>query len=452
MNVGTLRRALALRIWIVLGLLSGLLILPAPWGPPTDANAAETRPEPAARLQLVIKEVTIHDDREGFGNGLGDLHLRARIWRCKKDGVGDDCLYQSENYTDPGLDGVMTGASIPFKASDGDTIRPDRLVPGPDDRSYDPETSYTRGFAVYDGFYYVLQFKIFEQDGDSLVDSLGPVSHAGDTGERGLGIGTFTKKSGIGSDAHVGDYTITYEIRPAPLPDLRTHSIKINALVGTTRKLVCMGVTNHEIYDADAFEAVLTIDGAVPPGGRASAGYLKGGTSGDLCVEVALPTSGQYKLGAIADASHLVTELNEANNLYETPYTPTPGKPVAPATSPTQAELTVGALKVNGQVPDGKDDCKAGKNTVSVQVKNQGTGGVGEVTVRLVVDGAQKDAAQQSVKALDAGQEREVTFQDIRLKAGQHALAATVDPGVAVAKTGEANNTLTVSARCTDGD
>ena len=40
-----------------------------------------------------------------------------------------------------------------------------------------------------------------------------------------------------------------------------------------------------------------------------------------------------------------------------------------PSPSASQADLTVGAIKINGQVPDGKDDCKDGKNTVTVVVK-----------------------------------------------------------------------------------
>jgi hypothetical protein len=339
MKVLALRPALAVHLWIALTLLSGLMTLPAPWGA-AEASAASTIREPAARLQLVVKEITVHDDREGFPDGFSELVLRAGIWRCE-EGQTAGCMYASEIPEVPAQTGKLVGASLSFTGDDGITVRPERLVPGIDDFMYGPDTSYSLGFAVYDGSQYIVKLSMHEANGDDAADSLGDVYHVGDTAGRGLSVGTFTRTSGFGSDQHFGDFSVTYEIRKAPLPDLRAHGIKIHNLVGTARKLVCMGVTNHEPYDADAFETVLTIDGAVPPGGRASAGHLKGGDSADVCVEVALPTTGSHKLAAIADASHLVAEFSETNNVYETSWTATattvgaPGASASPQASPT---------------------------------------------------------------------------------------------------------------------
>ena len=43
----------------------------------------------------------------------------------------------------------------------------------------------------------------------------------------------------------------------------------------------------------------------------------------------------------------------------------------------------------------------------------------------MVVDGG--DPAEESVGNLDAGKEREVRFDDVRLRKGTHTLAVTVD-------------------------
>ena len=49
---------------------------------------------------------------------------------------------------------------------------------------------------------------------------------------------------------------------------------------------------------------------------------------------------------------------------------------------------------------------------------------------------------------LDAGQEREVRFDNIQLKAGAHTLTAAADTADAVAEFTEDNNELKVTARC----
>src|SRR5205085_7076927 len=129
-------------------------------------------------------------------------------------------------------------------------------------------------------------------------------------------------------------------------------------------------------------------------------------------------------------------EMNETDNYYEwkipavapaaaagaVPTSGDPGTtpPAQPKPTGTQAEpskaqtdLTVRAIRVNGQAPDGKDDCKVGKNAVTVVVKNAGKGDAASFAVRLSVDGNDLTA---SVDGLDAGQEREIRFDDVSLK------------------------------------
>ena len=71
---------------------------------------------------------------------------------------------------------------------------------------------------------------------------------------------------------------------------------------------------------------------------------------------------------------------------------------------------------------------KDGKNAVTIVWKNASA----EDTVRLIVDGAQGAVVEQSVNGLQAGQEREVRFEDVRLKKGQHQLVARIDAGAKV--------------------
>ena len=113
-----------------------------------------------------------------------------------------------------------------------------------------------------------------------------------------------------------------------------------------------------------------------------------------------------------------------------------------------QPDLIVSAIKVNGQAPDGKDDCKDGKNAVAVIVKNAGAANAGPFAVRLDADG--DTTVDESVDGLEAGKEREVRFGDVRLKKGEHQLAATLDAKNTVAESGEDNNAKTVTAGCRD--
>jgi len=118
-----------------------------------------------------------------------------------------------------------------------------------------------------------------------------------------------------------------------------------------------------------------------------------------------------------------------------------------PDSKDDQPDLAIRAIRVNGQVPDGTNDCKAGTNDLAVVVKNIGKGDAVSCSVRLTVDGDDVDA---SVAGLSAGQEQEVRFDDVRLKKGEHKLVALVDPEHAVHDSKDANDQGKVSARCTE--
>ena len=83
-------------------------------------------------------------------------------------------------------------------------------------------------------------------------------------------------------------------------------------------------------------------------------------------------------------------------------------------------------------------------------MKNGGTANAGAFAVRLAVDGV--EAASVSVDGLEAGQEREVRFDDLRLKNGKRSLVAVADAKGDVAESKEDNNDRTVTAECKDDD
>jgi hypothetical protein len=278
-----------------------------------------------------------------------------------------------------------------------------------------------------------------------------------------------------------GAFSIEFEIRPAPLPDLEPTGIKVYDLPGSPQKLVCPVIKNSGSELAGAFDVTLHLDRSLTPLAKMTAGRLGAGEQGELCGEVTLP-AGQHTLLAVVDQAESQIEINERNNTASRGYpaetiaqaAPTPGatpeapaptttsKPSPePAASPTaspangqppqpqetgKTDLIVSAVKLNKQVPDGKDDCKDGKNAVAVVVKNTGAAGAGKFTVRLTADG--KDAGEQSVDGLEAGKEREIRFDEVQLKKGSHTLAATLDSKGTLAEADESNNSQSVTATC----
>jgi CARDB len=419
------RRAPALALAATL-LASALGPLPSP-----GVTASE---EPAARLQVLVKQIVVKNDHDWHSEG--DMTFTVDLFRCPAE----------PSWCPPDEQELLARSRTTFGANSGQTVTLDRLFPE-NDELIGSEESY----AVVAGERYVLRMWMMDRDSPAagFHDQLGRVVK-GLTTKNGWGLGSYTEQS-IGFDG--GDFEITYEIRRAPMPDLRATSIKIHDLLGDTRKLVCMGVWNAGMADAGPFTIALHVDGLVPPGGSVSAGRLASGASGELCGEVTLPASGQHELWAVVDVWSAVAESNEANNRHVQQYT------VQPAAAPNestaepekaQADLTVSAIRVNGQARDGKGDCKDGKNDVTVVVKNSSTGKAEKFAVRLTVDGG--EVVEETVAGLEAGQEHEVRFDDVRLKKGERTLTVLADAKGAVAESKEDNNERKVTARCQDDD
>ena len=459
-QLGAAARA-ARRILPAFGLAATLLT--STLGPPPSPAAAQAPPQPAARQQIVVKEFKIHDDREGFLSGAGEMGFVVGIWRCD-EGVPPPCSIGPDDSMNvfPGNEGGVAApivrASGIFNASTGDTVSINREVPAVGDVMWGGTTAPELGFAVYPGYQYVVQFEMEEMDdgcASNCDEYMGQVLQFVDIrGEQGLGMGTHTVRS-VGEDGvSPGDFTVTYEMRAMPFPDIEPLRIQVSDLPGRAEKRVCMTVMNWGPGNASPFEVALKVNGVVPPDGRYPVSVLAAKNEYLTCVVTALPAGGQYRLEAVADERRTLTEYDESNNVYEQAYT-APARPVAatepgPTPSPEQADLSIASIKVNGQAPDGKDDCKAGKSSVAVVVKNESAAKADTVTVRLAVDGVEVGA--QSLTSLEPGKEREVRFADVSLKKGEHKLAAAADLKDPVADTRQGDHELKIVARCQDGD
>jgi hypothetical protein len=403
------------RLTTALALAAALLV--SVLGPLPSVGSAAEPGEPVARLQVLVTKIHIHNDRDW---GSGEMKLTA--------------VLREEN----GGPTPLASMSRAFSASSGDDVILDRLVPGEGDTMVGG-VSPVGGLPVYAGHRYFFGTKVTESDSVSTSDNLGDVvayMHQ----EDGWGIGTYTIRSRKMPSEDIGDYDVTFEIRRAPLPDLRPVNIKVNDLAGGAKKQVCVAVQNVEVGHAGSFDMTLSVNGTVPPGGRATQSGPAPGNHVDACVEIDPPAPGEHRFKAVVDPSRTLLEYNETNNAYEQTH----------AIAPPPSDLIVTTIRVNGRLVDGKDDCKKGQNDVAVVVKNGGTADAGTFAVRLAVDGV--EAAVVSVDGLDAGLEREVRFDDLRLKNGKRALVATVDAKGDITESKEDNNDRAVTAECKDDD
>ena len=422
-------------------LAATVLVAPAP------ARASAPMPEDddlAARVQVIIKSVHIWDDRDW---GDGDLHLRYWL-TCTAKTVS--CF---------GLDSVnVDHYDKAFDAASGETRTIDAVLPGSTERLYTKfSPSVELGYSLYRGHVYGLGFEMREHDDLTENEDMGE-RRIVLTAENGWAIGTHSLRSS--RNGVQGDFTIDFEVRPVSLPDLRPVNITVDNLPNSPKQHVCAPVQNVGTGEAGPFLVSFYADGVALPGGEPVLPRLASADSSVLCIDTQL-AAGPHQLRAVVDGPDRVVEFNETNNVIEQTYTApaqagsaTPeqtstGKPAA-TTGAAQADLTVSAIKVNGQVPDGKDDCKDGKNVVAVVVKNGGAAKADAVAVRLAVDGAEVGA--QSVASLEPGKEREVRFADVSLKKGTHALTAVADPTKVITEANADNNELKVTVACKGDD
>lgn len=447
----------------VLALALAFTTLAPVLGGPAPTHAADPivrdhRDAQIARVHLAIKRIIVHHNQdEGAGQVSIQVQIVSRIAGCPAGSA--ECRTV-----------LVKGAVPTFEAEDGSVQDVNRTFPSATDEVTGPGISPAFGIPIHAGREYAIV--VTGTEADTFADDvMGTVVAQIKNGDGMIRLGTYTER-GSGACIHTplpgSDYcstdpsafSVEYEIRAAPVPDLKPVGLKVHDLVGTTRKLVCMGIVNSELGDAGPFEAALKIDGVVPPGGTAQAGKLDSGTSTEMCFEVALPATGEHTLETVVDEQREVLEYNETNNILKQTYVGTgvaatqssqsPSTPLPQSASTTPvlssasgpADLSVRELKVNGRAPSDKAACKDGKATVTVVVKNDGETKADGVTVRLAVDG--KRTGEQKVDGLDPGKEREVRFEQVSLKQGAHTLRATVSAA------DEERDSRDVTVRCSD--
>ena len=460
--------------------------LPPP-GLPGQPGIVRDHRDPDARLEIIIKSIKVHDDSEGrLEWDGGEFWLGVQLYR-----VGPGCTPGS---TSEGCRILrMSRRDVAFEADAGDTVILNQSISDKgsgNDASIGPET----GIPVWADQAYGMMIYAHEID-LQFHDDVGRLNVVL-TADDNWHIGTYTERGervdggplGNEFDVEPAHYSVEYEVRLMPLPDLVPTRVEKVDVAGTSNDVVCMDVRNGGPLDAGPFRMTVLVDDTVVPNGIVEAGKLEAGKAGTLCTETTLPTLGEW-LSVVVDDDRIVLEQHERNNRLDRRYgfnysavpsislppggfTSGPGAnvspPVAgsvateprpaasptpsPSTAPSQArpDLTVSAIRVNGRVPDGKDDCKDGKNDVAVVVKNTGTAKAGAFVVRLAVDGDDDQVADKPVPGLEAGQEREVRFDGVRLEKGERKLAATADASKTVAESDDGNNALSVSARCKD--
>ena len=499
----TVRRALdrARRLGPPLGLAAFLLLtstgVSAPVQASTPPRESVQLQGTSGRLQIVLNSIQVANDRDGTWTGDGDMSLSAAIYRC---GAGP------EPCSAEGLPAQRVVRWISrFDLGTGKAKNFNHVLPSPGDDVDGRSATVQGGLVVEPGKSFVFQVSMFERD-VSGGDFMGGIQRILDE-SNGWGIGYYENEAaghfpdrslptydgvydglcaGCGS-VIVGDYLVTYEIRRMSLPDLRPISIRPTTPgsgdPATGSETVCLGVVNDGGEASGPFDLSLYVNKSQPAGGNAGVDNLGPGETREVCINTFLPKTGEHDMRLVVDQFARVPETNEDNNgfdqkLIRMAAAPAPaGKPAgtapgtgsatenstdaktglpAPAPSPEpasangqgKADLTVTAIRVRGQVPDGKDDCKDGGNDVSVIVKNTGKANAESFAVRLTVDG--DDGDEKTVNGLEAGKEREIKFDDIRLKKGEHKLTAAVDANETIVEASEENNERTVSASCKD--
>lgn len=455
-----LRRAVRISgLRFLAGLALALTFMPWSIGAPLPVHSAVP---PKYRLQVLVKSVHVYDDHDW--HGAGDIRMYAHLYRCPEP--SKPCVPG-----EPGVDPV-TYHEHKFDGYSGMTSGINRTLPHATDGTWGGyDLSEGAGYPMYEGERYVLRFQLEDLDNGygHVHDKMGFVDIWLDE-ETGYQLRAHTQDAAKGGGKR-GDYRLEYEVFLTQLPNLMPTSLEHFDVPGSTDSLVCVGVANTGAEPSGSFSVTLKIDGQVARDGVMNGGDLGPGQFAQVCTQTRLPApDARHEWAAIVDEAGVIPEMVERDNMFaEVLYhgtgsgpapvansvpsaspTPVPAPAPSPIPGQTLADLAVSAIQVNGRVPDGKDDCKDGKNRVAVVVKNGGTANAGSFVVRLAADGEQ--VAEQSVTGLGAGKEQEVRFDDVRLKKGAHTLTAVADAKQTVAETDEDDNERKVTAQCKDDD
>jgi hypothetical protein len=403
-------------------------------------------------MQLEIKMIRLLEDLDFVGQSEGLLYVAAGP--CSNDNP-DSC-------------NPVTHAKISFQASADPTenvVFMNRVIPrtGDETNSGSPDL----GIDVLHGQRFGFHIWLMDVDAFGQEEDVGGIAHTFGA-EDNWGIGSHNELSkGTSSNPYLTSFEITYEIRHAPLPDLRLTGLKVIDTPGVG-ELVCADVWNAGKVDAGPFSVLFTgYTPETPFGlGDAEAGRLGSGATGQLCVNAMLPGSWN-RITAQADAADKLPESNETNNSYEigstarqattvggsqTAGVEQPADVTSASPASTKPDLVVDSIRVKGGDPSGNNDCDPGNNQVEVIVKNKGKAAAGGFLIRLVIDNGSEPNREASIGGLAAGAEQTAGIGTVNLKKGQHSLTASVDAKNQVAESDEDDNKKSVNVTCKDED
>jgi hypothetical protein len=385
---------------------------------------------------------------DGDWFGAGDMDVRIQVNRvCATCEDGRDTIVETH---------------VKFDANAGEVKELNRVIPSAGDTLGNfgdvitgTAASVGTGIPVYDGERYYVALEA-EDDDPFLGDPLGGTSRA--MSGPGWGTGTYTDEGKFFGNM---SFWVNWEIRRVSLPDLVAHNLtQFTASNGAHG--VRMIMQNVGERDADPFQLSLRMDGANEPLVTYDQPLgLAAGATADAFYFPQQPLTGQHQFLFTIDSGRSVAEMDETNNALEERIALQPmtaGSQASPArtgqlrpstdlsaVSAGSSDLLIRAIRVKSGEPGGSTSCEAGKNDVTVVVKNQGNGSASNVVVRLATDG---DTMDKSVGEINADKELTMTFEDVPLTKGEHKLTAVVDPKDAIDEVSEGNNEMRVSVSC----
>ncbi len=467
----------------IVGLLviASMVVLPAS---PAAPSARADDLDPPARVMLKINRIHIYD--------RGDPTYEK----------GEPNYYFKIQRTAPGCGGVCHGPyfeqTLYFSGVDGGDVKEvNQFIPAYRAQNAQFFQQPVEGLDLYPGMSVLIEVKGRDSD-PFFVDNLGSFRETFDESENwGMGAEHQSYSDNVNDKVGCGDglfgcpdspgFRVDYEIAPAPLPDLVVSEIRVGNFADNGDDIVCVTAANLGPEPAGAlspnsgtYALRFYVDGVTPPNGETrQVGPLRNLDTDEWCFQTTV-AAGQHSFAATVDEGREIPEMNELNNskgivatiarrlpggiplpigplgegpgLVQTDPEPTPTPTATPTRTPTptQADLLPLNPRVKGKEPSGENDCDPGKNDVTVRVHNQGTANAGQFTVALLVDGDQEDGGQETVQSLGSGQQRDVRFDDVRLKKGTHQLTVKVDSESKVTESNEDNNQLDFSVTCRD--
>ena len=265
----------------------------------------------AARITIFLSDFQVQDDGDLLSSG--DLVLTAWLAEC-----GDA---RCTSWRDEPL----VRAEIPFSGDSGKTTMLRRTIPSRGDSlgpSVVTSPDLTAGLPLRPGRRYGLWFNLKEEESGfpGLPACFEPPNNgtralvlAADTG---WGIGRPPSQRVItGPKCMDASGWLTYQVKPADLPDLVPVNLTLRTIPGSTERAVCTGVQNQGTRPPAPFAVTFHLDDRLVPIGTAQAGTLPPGGYAELCARVAPLPPGVHRLRASVDREVKVLERNTENNV-----------------------------------------------------------------------------------------------------------------------------------------